>query len=536
MAQEIKQRRIILFYMTILFLDIIIPVQGQINKRKRQSSENNEDNFIIITFSKVVNYRVMNTFYSGKTNKVSYLKYQGEQIEIDRFMRFDVEANNPLEIHLLSCFSSIEKFFEYEKIFKCLKSIDFSNFDSSCLETTENLFKGLDSLESINFLNFDTSKVTNMSHMFYECRGLKSLDLSGFDTSQVVDMSYMFFIQVHDDNNQLSSLDISGFDTSKVTNMSHMFHGLFQLTSLDVSSFNTSKVVDMSCMFKMNDTKKCKLEKLDVSNFDTSNVINMDYMFESLNQLTSLDVSGFNTSNVLSMQAMFGFLERLESLDVSNFDTSKVTNFFLMFNTLTNLKILNLSNFDISKAENIQKMFYNMGETTILDLSGFNFENVEKDIYFNPFFSGIHMKFLNIKDIKSNGNFIDSVNGLEQKSNMYLCLNDINIMQKIDKTIIICCDFDINTETCDSSNYFSLCYGNSVSYSSGFENDNRKAIAFLKYDDQIKSAAESLSVDGNKKLDIKFLFPLDNLNNFFDSDDNMNNLISIDLSNFDCSK
>ena len=52
MAQKIKQKRLILFYIAILFLDIIIPVQGQIDKRKRQFSESNEDNYIILTFSR----------------------------------------------------------------------------------------------------------------------------------------------------------------------------------------------------------------------------------------------------------------------------------------------------------------------------------------------------------------------------------------------------------------------------------------------------------------------------------------------------
>ena len=51
MSQEIKQRRLILFYIAILFLFIIIPVQGQMDKRKRKASESNKDNYIIVAFS-----------------------------------------------------------------------------------------------------------------------------------------------------------------------------------------------------------------------------------------------------------------------------------------------------------------------------------------------------------------------------------------------------------------------------------------------------------------------------------------------------
>ena len=68
------------------------------------------------------------------------------------------------------------------------------------------------------------------------------------------------------------------------------------------------------------------------------------------------------------------------------------------------------------------------------------------------------------------------------------------------ESITICCKFDINTETCDSSNYFSLSYGIAFSYDSGFKNDNKKTVAFLKYNDQMKRLSETISVNVNEKL------------------------------------
>ena len=132
------------------------------------------------------------------------------------------------------------------------------------------LFSYNTELKSINFTNFDTSKVTNMSSMFDDCNSLTSLDLSSFNTSQVTYMYQMFY-----NCSKLTSLDLSNFDTSKVTYMYYMFCGCSSLTSLDLSSFDTSQVTNMSGMFLY-----CNfLTNLDLSNFDTSKVTNMSAMF-----------------------------------------------------------------------------------------------------------------------------------------------------------------------------------------------------------------------------------------------------------------
>ena len=45
------------------------------------------------------------------------------------------------------------------------------------------MFSGSNSIKSIDFSNIDTSKVTDMGYMFYGCSSLESIDLSYFDTS-----------------------------------------------------------------------------------------------------------------------------------------------------------------------------------------------------------------------------------------------------------------------------------------------------------------------------------------------------------------
>lgn len=96
---------------------------------------------------------------------------------------------------------------------------------------------GLNNLKSVDFSELDTSKVKNMAMMFSGCHSLTDLDLSSFDTSKVEDMAGMF-----SNCQSLTDLDLSGFDTSNVTCMTMMFSGCSNLTDLDLSSFDTSNV------------------------------------------------------------------------------------------------------------------------------------------------------------------------------------------------------------------------------------------------------------------------------------------------------
>jgi surface protein len=211
---------------------------------------------------------------------------------------------------------------------------------------------------------------------------------------------------------------------------------------------------------------------------------------------------------------MFYDCESLESLDVSRFDTSHVIDMSYMFSGLENLKSLNLSNFDTSELTNIKGMFSSWKRNVFLDLTGFNLEKFDDQI-FTGIFSDTYIKFLNIKDIRSKDGFLNRINMIKNKSSMFLCLNDVSLIPKIDSDITICCNFDVETETCDSSNYISLYYSNTASYSSGFANNNRNYISFLKYNNQIKKKLSPITVDPNEKLEVKFAFPLENIDNFF---------------------
>ena len=202
--------------------------------------------------------------------------------------------------------------------FKNLVNINFNNnFNTSKVESMEDMFSWCSSLTSLDLSSFNTSKVRYMRDMFHYCKSLMNLDLSSFNTSNVTKMFGMFSWC-----SSLTSLDLSSFNTSKATDMDGMFSWCSSLTSLDLSSFNTSKVTAIG-MFN-----GCSsLTSLDLSSFNTSKVTDMSGMFRDCSSLTSLDLSSFNTSKVTNMTGMFSGCSSLTSLDLSNFNTSSVTKY-----------------------------------------------------------------------------------------------------------------------------------------------------------------------------------------------------------------
>ena len=188
-----------------------------------------------------------------------------------------------------------------------------------------NLFNGCSCIKSIDFSNFNTLYITNMNSTFSECSSLESINFSHFNTNKVVDMS-------------------------------NLFHNCSSLTSLNLLNFNTSKVYDMSNMF----SGCSSLRNINLSNFNTSNVYTMYNMFNRCSSFTSLDLSSFNTKNVITMWSMFNGCSSLTSLDLSNFNTNKVQDMTDMFAICSSLAYLDLSNFNTTNVKcSIKYMFYN---------------------------------------------------------------------------------------------------------------------------------------------------------------------------------
>ena len=169
-----------------------------------------------------------------------------------------------IEIHFNTAVKNLEFFFDtdFDENMNLLISIDFSNFDSSLVTNTRNLFSGCEELISINFNNFNTSLIKNMSNMFLACTSLESLDLSSFNTSLVNNMNDMFYLC-----SSLKYLDLSNFNTSLVKEMSYMFYGCSSLEVIDISNFDMTNCVSFNYMFLSADN----LEYINLYNFKYSN-------------------------------------------------------------------------------------------------------------------------------------------------------------------------------------------------------------------------------------------------------------------------
>ena len=210
------------------------------------------------------------------------------------------------------------------------------------------MFRWFTMIESLDFSNMDTSEVNTMSAMFYWMRNLKTINFGNFNTSKVTDMSVMFGCTFN-----LIELNLSNFDTSKVTGMSYMFHGTY-VQKLDLSSFNTSNVINMYSMFEATS----RLKEINFGdNFNTEKVTNMGRMFTNTPVLVGLNLSKFNTKNVTNMAHMFELAKSIQSLDLSSFDTSNVTDMNNMFSEMLELATLDISNFNTRNVVNFESMF-----------------------------------------------------------------------------------------------------------------------------------------------------------------------------------
>ena len=343
---------------------------------------------------KNVNYNILtNDLLSGidvtkdKISEINFLKLNNDEINT----KYQASTYKKSGINPLYAGNGIKIWLENDATDTTKYIMNIASNDTIYFPNdSSNLFYRYSSLKSINFSNINTSKVTTMYQMFNNCSNLEKLDLTAFDTKSVVDMSCMF-----SDCSNLTSLDLSSFDTSNVQKMYYMFMYCNNLLNLELSNFNTSNVIDMHGMFWACN----KLTKLDLSNFDTHNVKEMSQMFLDCNNIVTLNLSSFNTSNVIGMMEMFYGCNKLTNLDVSNFNTSKVETMKTMFsglglNATSPVNIAGLENFDTSNVTDMKGMFENgesytgSGKLTNETLAGISNWDVSNVTDFTSMFYG----------------------------------------------------------------------------------------------------------------------------------------------------
>ena len=167
-------------------------------------------------------------------------------------------------------------FYECENIIE----IDFSNFNTSNVNSTRQMFFGCINLKSLNLSNFDTSKVIYMIEMFYNCYSLTSLDLSNFNTSQVFHsydsirggMFYMFY-----NCSSLVSLNLFNFQiTFYIDNI------FYKCESLSYINFGNAKIEDeyiISELNKISSPNLCIIINNEILNFFNSLNVAFNFFF-----------------------------------------------------------------------------------------------------------------------------------------------------------------------------------------------------------------------------------------------------------------
>ena len=471
-----------------------------------------------------------------------------------------------------------------------LKYVDLSFFDTSKIVDMSNMFLNCSSLEIIDLSSFVTSSVTNMNSMFSGCESLKFLDISNFNMEKITNGESMFngtknlrYINLYNlpksynfiSESELSKIenltvcqkqkiisnenitenccyyDLNTNECSSSTNYITIFFGdradypngfikdeknnefrkgidfiingedhnkkldgtaelnLHKGSKIEIYFSNSIPLTTTQSFFNSSkDSNAGKISSIDFNHFNTSNINNMNSMFYGCSSLKSLDLSHFDTSKVVDMSNMFLNCSSLEIIDLSSFDTSSVTNMNSIFNGCESLKFLDISNFNMTLITGPEKMF---------DL-------IENLTYINLYYAQDPNKVLSV------------ISNLQNKP---------TVCQRKDKKIVSnvetkCCVYNIKEGKCESSNFIAIFFGKDTHYSKGFANKYRKGIDFIiskNYNPKI-SGENDLYIPSGSKIEIHYSSPVESLENYFNKeiDINLENVVSIDLVNFDTSK
>ena len=193
---------------------------------------------------------------------------------------------------------------------------------------------------------------------------------------------------------------------------------------------------------------------IDLSHFDSSEVTDTEDMFCTCSSLEEINFNNFNTSKVTGMEGMFEQCSNLKSLDLSNFDTSKVTSMIGMFEECSNLKSLDLSNFDTSKVQHSDSMFSGVNLLKYINLYNAQIDSVNL------------LKYINLYNAQID-NIKNAILEIIEDSTIICQKDDFKIETDIDY-IKACCDYNIETTSCDPDNYIKVKYKKDVTYSYGF--------------------------------------------------------------------
>ena len=267
-------------------------------------------------------------------------------------------------------------FINYERKYKPYYHIYFNNDEKETkkdgvigffkyLLTKNNFITKIDNVKKVRIII--DNRINSLKGLFKDCKCLKEINFIQFNYKNIYDMSEMF-----SNCTNLEQLNILNIKTDKVTNMDNMFYNCKKLTKLNLKNFNMNNVVSMKAMF-------CgcnSLEDLDFLIFDTSNAIEMNDLFFNCSSLKELNI--YNKNGIYDekdVKIIHDMYPDLGELNIFNFNTSKVTDMAFLFNNCYSLKKFHLINFDTSHVKVMNRIFFGCKLLVDINLSKFVLNN-----------------------------------------------------------------------------------------------------------------------------------------------------------------
>ena len=275
------------------------------------------------------------------------------------------------------------------------------------------------------------------------------------------------------------------------------------LTSLD-SFFNSENVNYAN-----------NIISVDFSHLDVSNLNSINNLFYKCSTLKSVNLSNFNKASIKEMEGAFSRCKNLKSFDLSSLNTASITNINNAFSWCTSLQAFYMVGLDLSKAENADNA-----------ISAFDDDSGEIIM---------KLKYLDI----TNSTLSESLKEVILKSfnKLIICEKDGYFAKQNEQYKDFCCDFNIETEKCQSSNYIIVYYPNDKSdaeYQFSLTENYKDQINFIINDDMLATKNDlPININQNNfQIEIHLKSSLTSLESFFEG---MENIISVDLSHLDSS-
>ena len=464
-----------------------------------------------------------------------------------------------------------------------LESVNFTNFKATKVTNMNKMFYNCSSIKSLNLsslLKTTIEVVTDFENILEGCVGLKILDLSGLTfpttSSDILGVP-----------SNLKYLDIKGSVlTEKIKK--DFLDNIEELTVCQDKDLIMSDEYKYVCCdinegieacetesyikiyFKKNEGNTFSFENFDINNimfaisgekgfprdeltsetvfgsdltiYFLSSLVTLESLFEGSKNIKSVDLTHLDFSLINSTEKMFKE-SSLIKIDLSNINAPYLTTMASMFENCLELLSVKLNNFTAKQLINMENILIKCEKLKVLEVYGLDFSSQSPESSLFGVFN--ELSYLNIKNVE----FIDKIKQqfekiILAKDKTIICQNEDLDIEKNEKNIYHCCDYNLEYNDCKSNlNFIKVSYeikksNEKIEYNEGF-GKNREEIGIMSIIkvDTIYKINEALIIKKNEEIEIYFSKPVQSLKDMFNSniDNNVVNISSIDFSYFNTS-